>query len=263
VRAVVLHTANTVLGSSMSERDRHQRGAAADPRAGRRATARASYRAGARAMLPLAPAVVLFAASFGVLARSAGFDPAATVAMSATTFAGSAQFAAVSVLAAGGTAIAAVVAAVLLNARYAPMGLAAARAFQGGRLRRLLESQLLVDESWAFAQEDGRFDRRRLIGAGLVLYVGWVGGTALGVIAGGSLGDPATLGLDAAFPALFLALMVPLIRTRNALAAALGGAGLALLLTPISPAGVPVIAATFAALAGLAPRRPLHRREAA
>ena len=98
MRAVVLHTANTVLGSSMSERDRHQRGA--DARAGRRAAARASYRAGARAMLPLAPAVVLFAASFGVLARSAGFDPAATVAMSATTFAGSAQFAAVSVLAA-------------------------------------------------------------------------------------------------------------------------------------------------------------------
>ena len=118
MRAVFLHTANTVLGSSMSDRNRHPH---------RRAAARASYRAGARAMLPLAPAVTLFAASFGVLARSAGFDPAATVAMSATTFAGSAQFAAVSVLAAGGTAIAAVVAAVLLNARYAPMCLAAAR----------------------------------------------------------------------------------------------------------------------------------------
>jgi 4-azaleucine resistance transporter AzlC len=216
---------------------------------------RSDYLAGARAMLALLPAIWLFGASFGVLARSAGFDPFATIAMSATTFAGSAQFAAVSVLGAGGTVLAAVVAAVLLNARYAPMGLAAARSFVGGRPRRVLESQLLVDESWAFAQQDGRFDRRRLIGAGLVLYAGWVGGTALGVAAGGSLGDPATLGLDAAFPALFLALMVPLVRTRNALAAATGGAGLALLLTPLAPAGVPVIAAVLAAGAGLLPER--------
>ena len=64
------------------------------------------------------------------------------------------------------------------------------------------------------SQEGGRFDIRRMLGAGLVLYVGWVGGTVIGVVAGGSLGDPATLGLDAAFPALFLALLVPLVRNR-------------------------------------------------
>jgi len=214
-------------------------------------------------MAPLTPAVLLFAVSFGVLARSAGFDPAATIAMSATTLAGSAQMAAVSVLTAGGTVVAAVAAAVLLNARYGPMGLAAARSFTGGRVRRLFESQLLVDESWATAQKGGRFDRRRLVGAGLTLYAAWVGGTVLGVAAGSTLGDPATLGLDAAFPALFLALMVPLIRTRNALAAAVGGAGLALVLTPISPAGVPVIAATLAALTGLLPQRPLRRGSSA
>jgi len=213
-------------------------------------------------MLPLLPAVLLFGSSFGVLARSEGFDPLATVVMSATTFGGSAQFAAVSVIGAGGTALAAVGAAVLLNARYAPMGLAAARSFEGGRLRRLLESQLIVDESWALAQEAGRFDRRRMVGAGLLLYPVWVAGTTVGVLAGASLGDPAALGLDAAFPALFLALTVPLIATRNALAAALGGAGLALLLTPVAPAGVPVMAATLAAAVGLLPRRPL-RREAA
>ena len=69
-----------------------------------------------------------------------------------------------------------------------------------------------MDESWAFAQQDGRFDRRRLIGAGLVLYAGWVGGTALGVLAGGSLGDPAALGLDAAFPRSSSRSMVPLLR---------------------------------------------------
>lgn len=258
VRAVFLHTASSVLGSMQEPPS-----ANASSRRGERAGPRSAYLAGARAMLALLPAVWLFGASFGVLARSEGFDPFATVAMSATTFAGSAQFAAVSVLGAGGTVLAAVAAAVLLNARYAPMGLAAARSFEGGRPRKLLESQLLVDESWAFAQRDGRFDRRRLIGAGLVLYTGWVGGTVLGVAAGAGIGDPATLGLDAAFPALFLALMVPLVRTRNALAAAVGGAGLALILTPLTPAGVPVIAAVLAAGAGLLPERRRHRERTA
>lgn len=221
-----------------------------------------SYAAGARAILPLSPAVVLFGASFGVLARSAGFDPVASIVMSATTFAGSAQFAVLSVFAAGGTVVAAIAAAVLLNARYGPMGLAAAHSFRGGPPRRLVESQLLVDESWAVSQEGGRFDVRRMLGAGLVLYAGWVGGTVIGVIAGGSLGDPATLGLDAAFPALFLALLVPLVRSRNALAAALAGGGIALLLTPVAPAGVPVIAATCGVLFGLLPERGERPRRA-
>ena len=112
-----------------------------------------------------------------------------------------------------------------------------------------------MDESWAISQQDGRFDRRRMLGGGMVLYVGWVGGTALGVAAGSGLGDPATLGLDAAFPALFLALMVPLVKTRNALAAAVAGAGVALLLTPLTPAGLPVIAATVGVFFGLLPER--------
>jgi 4-azaleucine resistance transporter AzlC len=203
-------------------------------------------------MVPLLPAVLAFGASFGVLAQSAGMGPAASLIMSATTFAGSAQFAVVSVLGSGGTLLAAIAAAVLLNARYGPMGLAAASVFRGGRLRRLLESQLLVDESWALSNRDGRFHRRVMLGAGAALYVGWNAGTALGVLAGDRLGDPATLGLDAAFPALFLALLAPLLRSRTALAAAILGAGIALVLTPVTPPGVPVIAATAACLVGLA-----------
>jgi 4-azaleucine resistance transporter AzlC len=218
----------------------------------------ASYRDGMRVMLPLMPAIVAFGASFGVLARAAGVDSLAAIVMSATTFAGSAQFAVVSVLGAGGTAAAAIGAAVLLNARYAPMALAASGAFRGGPLRRLLEAQLLVDESWALSSREGHFDRRLLLGAGGILYVGWNAGTAIGVLAGDSLTDPATLGLDAAFPALFLALLAPLLRSadRTPLAAALLGAGIALALTPLTPAGVPVIAATAACLVGLTrPRR--------
>jgi 4-azaleucine resistance transporter AzlC len=215
------------------------------------------YRAGVRAVLPLVPAVLAFGASFGVLAQAAGMGAAASLAMSATTFAGSAQFAVVSVLGAGGTAAAAIVAAVLLNARYGPMALAAADVFKGGPLRRVLEAQLLVDESWALSNRDGRFHRHVMLGAGALLYVGWNAGTAVGVLAGDSLADPATLGLDAAFPALFLALLAPLLGTRTAVAAALLGAGIALALTPLTPAGVPVIAATAACLVGLARPRTL------
>jgi branched chain amino acid efflux pump len=212
-----------------------------------------TYRDGMRAILPLMPAIVAFGASFGVLARAAGVDAVAAVVMSATTFAGSAQFAVVSVLGAGGTAAAAIVAAVLLNGRYVPMAVAASGAFRGGPLRRLLEAQLLVDESWALSRrERGGFDRRVMLGAGGLLYLGWNAGTVAGVLAGDSLTDPATLGLDAAFPALFLALLVPLLRHRSTpLVAALLGAAIALALTPLTPAGVPVIAATAACAVGL------------
>jgi 4-azaleucine resistance transporter AzlC len=211
-----------------------------------------TYRDGIKAILPLMPAIVAFGASFGVLARAAGVDALAAVVMSATTFAGSAQFAVVSVLGAGGTAAAAIGAAVLLNGRYVPMAVAASGAFRGGPVRRLLEAQLLVDESWALSSREGRFDRKVLVGAGGLLYVGWNAGTAVGVLAGDSLTDPATLGLDAAFPALFLALLAPLLRQgQTRLIAAVLGAVIALSLTPIAPAGVPVIAATAACLVGL------------
>lgn len=212
---------------------------------------RPRYRDGARAIAPIAVAAILFGASFGVLARAAGVDALAATVMSATTFAGSGQFAAVSVLGTAGGAAAAILAAVLLNARYFPIGISVASLFPGGTLRRLFESQLIVDESWAVSRmPDGRFSRHVLIGAGLVLYVCWVGSTAAGAIAGDALGDPARLGLDAAFPALFLALLVPQVRSRRALAAALAGGGIALVLIPFAPAGVPIIAASAACLLG-------------
>jgi 4-azaleucine resistance transporter AzlC len=212
---------------------------------------RASYREGARRIAPIAAAAAAFGASFAVLARTADFGGVAAVVMSATTFAGSAQFAAASILGTGGGIAAAVVAATLLNARYAPVSVTVAGEFRGGLLRRLLEAQLIVDESWALSRRrDGSFDRRLLLGGGLVLYVSWVGGTALGVLAGDALGDPERYGLDAAFPALFLALLVPQVRTRSALAAAAGGAAIALVLIPFVPAGIPIVAATAACLVG-------------
>ena len=208
-------------------------------------------RDGVRAALPLAPGPVLFGVSFGVLADAAGFGAAAAVTMSATTFAGAAQFAAVSVLDSGGTLAAAILAAVFLNARYAAMSVTVAGIFPGRRARRLVESQLIVDEAWALSGRSGRFEWPILVGAGILLYVLWVSSTALGTVVGGALGDPDQLGLDAAFAALFLALLVPYVRGRRAFQAAALAALITLVLTPISPAGVPIVAASTACLLGL------------
>jgi 4-azaleucine resistance transporter AzlC len=209
------------------------------------------YSAGARRAATIAPAVVVFGASFGLLAQAAGMGAAASLVMSATTFAGSAQFAAASVLSAAGSVGAAVTAAILLNARYVPIGISVASVIRGRPLRRVVEAQLVVDESWAFSRRpDGRFDRGILIGAGLVLYSCWVGGTAAGVIAGEALGDPDSLGLDAAFAALFLALLVLQITSRRALIAALLGGTIAFALIPFTSPGMPIIAATAGCLVG-------------
>src|SRR3954453_11353355 len=198
------------------------------------------YGVGIRKAVPLAVAVAVFGVSYGVLARDAGMGQVAPIVMSLTTFAGSAQFAVVSVLTAGGGVAAAVVAAILLNARYAPIGMSAAGALEGGTLKRTVEAQVVVDESWALSNRGGgRFDRRVLIGAGALLYTAWLAGTTLGVIGGDLIGDPKKLGLDAAFPALFLALLAGQIHSRLGALAALLGGGIALITIPFVKPGVP------------------------
>lgn len=210
------------------------------------------HRDGVRAVAPLAVAVMGFGISYGVLARGAGMGVVAPIVMSLTTFAGSAQFAAASVLGSGGGVAAAVAAAVLLNARYGPIGVSVAPYLRGRPISRFLHSQLVVDETWAVAAEgEGRYNPRVLLGAGVTLYAGWVLGTAIGVAFGKLLGDPARLGLDAAFPALFLSLLVPQVRRRIDGVAALVGGAIALILVPFTPAGVPIVAASAACLLGL------------
>jgi len=208
------------------------------------------YRAGARTIAPLTLAAFAFGASFGVLAEAAGMGRAAPIVMSATTFAGAAQFAAASVLDAAGGAAAAITAAILLNARYGTISIAIAPGFSGSRLRRLVTAQTIVDESWAIATRGGRTDVPMMIGGGLTLYGFWVGGTAVGVTVGDALGDPERLGLDAAFPALFLALLATQIRGRKSIVAALLGGAIALALIPVVPAGVPIVAAAAACVIG-------------
>jgi 4-azaleucine resistance transporter AzlC len=209
-----------------------------------------SFGHGARKVAPFSVAVLGFGISFGVLARPV-MGPIAPIVMSIITFAGSAQFAAASVLASGGTLGAAVAAAILLNARYGPIGVAVAPSLGGPRWARLLQAQLVVDETWALSADGrGGHDPRIIVGAGIVLYAAWVVGTAVGVAFGDLIGDPRRFGLDAAFPALFLALLVPTLDRTEARLVALLGSAIGLGLTPVAPPGVPIVAAALACLVG-------------
>jgi 4-azaleucine resistance transporter AzlC len=210
------------------------------------------YRAGLRAGAVFALPTFVLAVSFGVLARQLGWGVVAPVVASAVVFSGSAQFAIADVLGAGGSAAAAIVAAVLVNARFGVMGVAAASAFRGGRLRRALEGQATVDASWALANRGGgSFDRELMIGATLPQYVAWVGGTVIGVAVGDAI-DPEALGLDVLFPAFFLALLIDELRNgRQHVAAAVIAAVVAVVLIPFTPPGIPIVVACVGALLGL------------
>jgi 4-azaleucine resistance transporter AzlC len=221
-------------------------------------SARARFRKGLRAGVPFAIAGCILSASFGVLATDAGMSEVAAIVMSLIVFAGSAQFAAISIVASGGTIGAAVVAAAMMNSRFLPMGVALAPSLPGGPAWRALQGQTVVDASWAMAlREDGSFDRFFLFGATAVQYVTWASGTALGVFGGGVLGDTDKLGLDAIFPAFFLALLLAEARDGRARGVAALGAVIALALVPFAPAGVPVLVASAAALVGLHRRTPV------
>jgi len=211
------------------------------------------YLAGVRAGLPFALIAGVVAISFGVLARSLGWGVLAPIVFSVVTFSASAQFAVAAVLGAGGGVFAAIAAAVLLNARFFPMGVAVAPYLKGGPLRRALEGQTIVDTSWALASRGGgRFDRKFMIGATVPQFAAWIVGTVVGVLADDVV-DVEQLGLDVIFPAFFLALLVVELRNggKRAIAAAVIAAALAAALVPFAPPGVPVLAACVAALLGL------------
>jgi 4-azaleucine resistance transporter AzlC len=181
-------------------------------------------------------------ASFGAVAVSGGQAPWVPVAMSLLVFAGGAQFAALGVVLAGGSPIAAVVAGLVLNARLLPFGFAVAEVL-GGRLPvRLLGTHVMVDESVAFAvaQRDLPGRRAAFWTSGVLLFVVWNLGVLVGVLAGRMIGDPGALGLDAASPVVLLALVLPSLRDAGTLRAALLGAAIALAATPILPPGIPV-----------------------
>jgi predicted branched-subunit amino acid permease len=211
---------------------------------------------GVRRGLPYATAGGLLATSFGVLARDAGMPWWGAVLMSAVVFAGSAQIAALTILNAGGGLGSALGAATLMNSRFLPIGIAFAPSLGGGPVQRAAEGQTVVDASLAIARDDDRvgYDRGLLFGSSAAQYTTWVGGTAVGAIAGSVIGDPEKLGLDALYPAFFLALMIAELRNGRAKLVAAAGALIGLALVPVAPPGVPVLAASLATLIGLVRR---------
>jgi 4-azaleucine resistance transporter AzlC len=214
----------------------------------------AGLREGMRAGAPISLASLVLGISFGVLAEPV-MGSVAPIVMSAIVFAGSAQFGALAVLAAGGGAGAAITAGVLLNMRYLPMGISIASSTRGSWFRRGLAAQPLIDAGWAMSYRGaGRYDIPFMWGFTAVNYPMWVGGTAIGVLTSELIGDPDRLGLDALFPAFFLGLLVgEATEGRRGWAAALLGATLALTLAPITPPGVPIMTACLAALVALFP----------
>lgn len=216
---------------------------------------RASFRRGLRLGLPFAAVGFFLSVSFGVLARQAGFSVAQASVTAMIVFAGSAQFAALSVVTAGGGIPAALTAGSLMNARFLAMGIALAPSLPGGPWRRAAQGQTVVDSSWALAHRgDGTFDRWLLFGTTLPQYVAWTLGSVVGAVSGDQLGDTDRLGLDAIYPVFFLSLLIAELRDRTSRLVALTGALVALALVPLAPPGIPILAASAVALVGVVRR---------
>lgn len=204
------------------------------------------YRTVDRGLLRDIGALIVAAAfigvSFGAIAVASGVPGWLALVMSVLVFAGGSQFMAVGLLAAG-SPVGALLGGLLLNARHLPFGLAVSDAVGRRWPSRLLGSHLLIDESVAFAlaQTDPVQRRAAYWLTGVGLFVTWNLGTGLGVLLGGAVADPAALGLDAAFPAGLLALLLPSLQDPTARGVAATAAVVALLTTPVLPAGVPVL----------------------
>jgi 4-azaleucine resistance transporter AzlC len=210
----------------------------------------------------LAAAAAVIGLSFGAIASAAGLPVWAVATMSLMVFAGGAQFMAVGMIAVG-SPVAAVLGGLLLNARHLPFGLSIADVLRGeGRLRRLVGVHLMVDESVAFAL--AQTDQRRRDSAywltGASLFVAWNTGTLLGILLGAAVGDPMRYGLDAAFPAALIALLLPRLREPVGLRVALLGAALAVAATFVLPAGLPVLLALVGLVAAGRAPVPARRR---
>ena len=198
----------------------------------------------------------LIGASFGVSAATTGWGSVAPAVMSVIVFSGAAQFATLAVLSAGGSVITAIAAATLIASRFLAIGVALGPSMRGGPVRRALEGQAVVDASLILARTgDGRYGVRRLLGSTLPQFTGWTLGTLGGVLAGDAIPDPKVLGLDALFPAFFLVLVWSELGDRAARVTAATATLIALVLIPIAPPGIPVVAASLAVLAGRAVSR--------
>lgn len=214
-----------------------------------------------RDLVAMAAYCAVIGLSFGAIAVAAGLPLWLACVMSLSVFAGGSQFMAVGVVASGGSPLAALAAALVLNARHVPFGLTMGDLLGKRWASKLVGAQLMVDESVAFAlaQRDKPRQRPAFWACGAVMYVTWNLATLLGGVLGQAVGDPNTFGVDAAFPAGMLALVLPALREAENRRVAAAGVLIALLAVPFVPAGVPVLLALLGVLAATPWRTPRRK----
>ena len=206
-----------------------------------------------RAAIGIGLYAMAFGASFAAISVGSGLSLPQTMVLSLVMFTGASQFAFVGVAATGGSPVAAIPAALLLGVRNAFCGVPVSEILHPRGLARIWTAHFVIDETTAMAisQATARARRFAFWATGLILFTLWQLGSLAGALVGRAV-DPAAVGLDAAAPAVFLALLWPSLRRREARWVALGGVVVALALLPVAPPGIPVVAAAGVALvAGL------------
>jgi 4-azaleucine resistance transporter AzlC len=200
----------------------------------------------------------LVGVSYGAIAVSSGVPLWLPMLMSLLVFAGASQFMFIGIVAAGGNPFAAVLAGLLANARHVPFGFAIGDVLGKRWPARLAGSHLMVDESVAVALAQQEVHQRRAAywACGIGLFTCWNAGVVAGAFAGSVISDTDVFGLDAAYPAVLLALVLPSLRDRAVRLPVLAGVVVALATTPFLPAGLPVLLALAGVLAGVAAKEP-------
>ena len=203
-----------------------------------------------RTALSVAFTVGLYGAAFGAAGVTAGFSILQTCLLSILLFSGASQFAVVGIMGAGGAAISAIATATLLGFRNTLYGLQMAPILKVKGFKRVLAAQITIDESTAVATlQDNDQDRKRgfyLTGIGVYLF--WNLFTFLGALGASAIGDPSVWGLDAAVPAAFLGLIWPRLKNKVQFLVSAIAIAWALLLTPVTPAGIPIITTVVLAI---------------
>ena len=203
-----------------------------------------------RTALSVAFTVGLYGAAFGAAGVTAGFSILQTCLLSILLFSGASQFAVVGIMGAGGSAVSAIATATLLGFRNALYGLQMAPILKVKGLKRILAAQITIDESTAVAtlQENDADRRRGFYITGIGVYVFWNLFTFLGALGASAIGDPSVWGLDAAVPAAFCGLIWPRLKNKTHFVVSAVAIAWALLLTPITPAGIPIITTVLLAV---------------
>jgi predicted branched-subunit amino acid permease len=203
-----------------------------------------------RTALSVAFTVGLYGAAFGAAGVTAGFSILQTCLLSILLFSGASQFAVVGIMGAGGAAISAIATATLLGFRNALYGLQMAPILKVSGLKRVLAAQITIDESTAVAtlQENDEDRKRGFYITGVGVYIFWNLFTYLGALGASAIGDPSVWGLDAAVPAAFCGLIWPRLKNKKQFLVSAIAIGWALLLTPIAPAGIPIITTVLLAV---------------